>query len=177
MIYYPDPRRDPLLDNVTWTRISHARVGGVTNQHIWVGVRNIPGWSLSPRVSRCIGHILSHSERPKPCPLVPSFPHYTPRDTLERSKLRVPVVYPSHFSYTGFGHRLLTPDELCSAFDVPNWMKPNLTELKEWMDLDSFASMLPLQLFSAVLDETVPLISPALTISKAAHTSKIFDLI
>ena len=37
--------------------------------------------------------------------LVPTFPHYTSRKTLERSKLHVPVVYPSHFSYTGFGHR------------------------------------------------------------------------
>jgi hypothetical protein len=33
-------RRDPLPDKlgIVWTRISHACVGGVTNQHIWVGI-------------------------------------------------------------------------------------------------------------------------------------------
>ena len=168
-------RRDSLLDSVKWTRVTHARVGGVTNQHIWLGVRGIPGWTLSPRVSRSIGHILSHSERPKPCQLLPTFPHYTSRDTLKRSKLHVPVVYPSHFSYTGFGHRRLTSDELCSAFDIPNWMKPNAKDLEAWLDLDLFASMLPLQLFSAALDETVPLISPAISIPKSIQSSQTFD--
>ena len=68
--------RDRLPDTfeIIWTRVSHARVGGVTNQHIWLGVWAIPSWFLAPRVARQIGHIISHSERRKPCQLVPTFP-------------------------------------------------------------------------------------------------------
>jgi hypothetical protein len=171
-------RRDPLPDKlgITWTRISHARMGGVTNQHIWVGIRNIEDWALAPRVTRRIGHIIAHSERPKPCQKDSTFPHYTPRDTLERGKLTLPVMYPSNFSYTGFGQRLLTGEELCSAFDITNWMKSAPAVLQTWLDADAFSStMLPLQLFSAVLDETVPLIAPALEIIKSIPTSKDVD--
>jgi len=169
-------RRDPLPDKlgIVWTRISHARVGGVTNQHIWLGIRTIARWTLTPRVSRQIGHIISHSERPKPCQKEAGFPHYTSRDVLERGRLKLPVIYPSNFSYTGFGHRQLTGDELCSAFDIPNWMKPTPSVLQDWVDSDIFSSMLPLQLFSAVLDETVLLIAPALAMTKPAPTS--FDI-
>jgi hypothetical protein len=170
-------RRDPLPDKlgIIWTRISHARVGGVTNQHIWVGVRNIEDWALAPRVTRRIEHIIAHSERPKPCQKDSTFPHYTPRDTLERGKLTLPVVYPSNFSYTGFGQRSFTGKELCSAFDIPNWMKPASAILQTWLDADVFSSMLPLQLFSAVLDIKVPLIAPALEIVKSIPTSKDVD--
>ena len=154
----------PVMEGLAWHWISHRRVGGVTNQRILIGVRNIPGWALAPRVSRSLGHIIAHSERPRPCQKDVTFLHYTPQDTLDRARLDWPVVYPSHFSFTGFGRRSLTGDELCSAFDVPNWMKPPSAVLTNWMDTDVFSSMLPLQLFSAVLDDTVPLIAPALSL-------------
>jgi hypothetical protein len=140
----------------------------VTNQHIWVGVRNVEGWTLAPRVSHRIGHIIAHSERPKPCQLDSTLPHCTPVDVLERGQLLRPVIYPSHFSYTGFGQRSLTGDELCAAFDIPNWMKPSPPLLQDWLNRDVFSTMLPLQLFSAVLDDTVPRIAPAVDIIKAA---------
>lgn len=96
-----------------------------------------------------------------------TFPCYTTRDTLEWGKLALlPVLYPSNFSYTGFGHRQLTGDELCSAFEISNWMKPEPSVLQIWIDADVFSSMFALQLFSAVLDETVPLIAPALAVTK-----------
>jgi hypothetical protein len=161
-------RRDPLPDRLglRWTWISHSRVGGVTDQHISVGMRNLEGWSLAPRVSHRIGHIISHSERSKPCPQESTTPHCTTRDSLKRSKLHLPVVHPAHFSHTGFGQRSLTGAELCSAFNVPNWMKPEPSVLQTWLDADVFGSMVPLQLFSAALDETVPLIAPAVELIK-----------
>lgn len=143
----------------------------MTNQRILLGVRNIQGWALAPRVARSIGHIIAHSERPRPCQKDATFSHYTPLDILDRGRLALPVLYPSHFSFTGFGHRSLTGDELCSAFDIPNWMKPPPEVLANWMDTDVFSSMLPLQLFSAVLDETVPLIAPARDIEKPTPPS------
>jgi hypothetical protein len=161
----------PVVEGLTWHWISHARVGGVTNQRILLGVRNIQGWALAPRVARSIGHIIAHSERPRPCQKDATFSHYTPLDILDRGRLALPVLYPSHFSFTGFGHRSLTGDELCSAFDIPNWMKPPPEVLANWMDTDVFSSMLPLQLFSAVLDETVPLIAPARDIEKPTPPS------
>jgi hypothetical protein len=85
--------------------------------------------------------------------------------------LALPVVHPSHHSFAGFGHRSLTGDELCSAFDIPNWMKPSPGVLQSWMDTDLFSSMLPPQLFSAVLDETVPLLAPAFEIDKPTPPS------
>jgi hypothetical protein len=50
-------------------------------------------------------------------------------------------------------------------------MKPSPDELRNWMDTAVFSSMLPLQLFSAVLDETVPLIAPACEIAKPTPPS------
>jgi hypothetical protein len=142
----------PVALGLRWIRISHGRVGGVTNHHIWVGVRHLKDWQLAPRVSRSIGHIICHAERPRPCPREADFAHCTTQDTLQRALLRRPVVYPSHFSYTGFGKRALTGDELCSAFDIPNWMKPTPAVLEGWVASDMFSFMLPMQLFSAVLE-------------------------
>jgi hypothetical protein len=59
----------PVALGLRWIRISHdGRVRGVTNHHIWVGVRHLKDWQLAPRVSRSIGHIICYAERPRPCP-------------------------------------------------------------------------------------------------------------
>jgi hypothetical protein len=50
-------------------------------------------------------------------------------------------------------------------------MKPSPVELQGWLDADVFSSMLPLQLFSAALDETVPLLAPAFDVDRPAPPS------
>jgi hypothetical protein len=142
----PRSRRETLPKKlrICWTWISHSRVGGVINQSHWVGVQDIANWALAPQVSRSIGHIISHSECPKLCQSDSLTPHYNTRDMLARAKLDLPVIYASNFSYMGFGLRSLTGDELCSAFHIPNWMKPTPSELQLWLEMSVFSSMLPL---------------------------------
>ena len=98
-------RRDPLPSEfgITWTQISHARVGWVTNQRIWLGLQTVEGWASAPQVSRRIGHTISHSKRPEQCQKDAMFPHRTIRDALEQGKLTLPVMHPSKFSHAGFG--------------------------------------------------------------------------
>jgi hypothetical protein len=45
-------------------------------------------------------------------------------------------------------------------------MKPEPPVLQTWLDADVFGSVVPLQLFSAVLDETAPLVAPAVELIK-----------
>jgi hypothetical protein len=116
-------------------------------------------------MSLSIPNALAHAKR------MPPFLIMLPGMSWIGRRLALPVVCPSHFSFAGFGHRSLTGDESCSAFDIPNWMKPSPVLLQSLMDADVFSSMLLLQLFSAVLDETAPLLAPAFEIDKPAPPS------
>ena len=97
-------------------------------------------------ITRSIDHVLKYGERPTPCAPEWAEPHYKVSDRLSRQHLDRPVLYPSAFSRTGWGHRKLLPVELGHAFDLP----PFVT----WDD--SFARrIVPVQLLRVVVDQVL----------------------
>ena len=123
----------------TWTNVSHIRIGGVTKA---TGLFCSIGFDKivvpDDPIRRTIGHILKYSERPRPCSLPVSEPHYVLSDRLSLHRLDLPVVFPSGFSRTGWGLRKLTHAELEHAFDLPNHVL--------WEAVKD-SKLLPLQLF------------------------------
>lgn len=78
-------------------------------------------------------------------------------DQLRRAELELPVVYSTHWCGTGFGRRTLDTQELSSAFDLPLWMQPrDEASRMAWLESGVFGRMNPLQLFNAVVDQTLP---------------------
>ena len=72
------PRRFPtLISHISWTRIGHNKVGGVTDARATFGINvGNPVITLAPDLSRSLGHILKHSIRPRPCDVTISVDHY-----------------------------------------------------------------------------------------------------
>jgi hypothetical protein len=87
----------------------------------------------------------------------PSFRHYKVGDRLRQAELSLPVVYSTHWCGTGFGRKTLDAQELNSAFDLPLWMQPqDEASSTAWLESGVFGRMSPLQLFNAVVDQTLP---------------------
>jgi len=101
-------------------RIQHKRVGGATNiELLWTSSR-LDQMSLpaSP-LRRFVGDFLDFSIRPISIHYPPSFPHLHQASLLPPQNMECKVVYPSTFSHTGFGYRILTTIELGHIFGLP----------------------------------------------------------
>ena len=133
---------------------------------------------MEEKVEREIGHVINYGIRPQVTATGdPAFKHYKVGDRLRRVELALPVVYSTHWCGTGFGKRTLDAQELSSAFDLPLWMQPQGEDsCAEWLDSGVFGRMNPLQLFNAVLDQTLPLLSKLEKIPEAGKVSDVRPL-
>ena len=126
-------RRPPRIPGCHWSRLSHARVGGVSTGSFVFGHRGFREGtfrSLDAGLDRSIRHILDYSLRARCCPL-PVTGHtscYTERDRLSLSAWDKLVIYPTYASATGFGARSLTPRELALSYDLPLAMLGHIPE-------------------------------------------------
>jgi hypothetical protein len=82
----------PEVANLTWRKISHQRVGGVTTLVALFGFFRLNEWTLDDKVGREIGHILEYGLRRLELKTFLDR-HYTVRDGLRRKDLLLPVVY------------------------------------------------------------------------------------
>ena len=139
------PRRPPTdFHDIQWTRVSHCKVGGVTEARGTLGISaSFPKISLDPDVKRSLGHILKFSIRPKACDPETSLVHYMTSDLLSLSLPRRPILYSTYMSRTGWGIRELSDDELSLCFELPSYVM--------WEDR-FLKCILPLQLFRSVID-------------------------
>ena len=132
--------------HIQWLSLSHTRVGGVTTSRATVGFSGLPHLTFPPDLKRTIGNVLKYSIRPRPCSPDLIDPHLSTSSLLPVSRIHLHVLYPTHFSHTGWGIRSLTDLELSSAFELPDYV--------EWND--EFATdIVPLQIPRAVIDTVV----------------------
>ena len=130
--------------NIQWSRLSHCKVGGVTEARGTSGTSvTSPRICLEPDVRRSLGHILKYSIRPKVCDPDTTLEHYGTSDLLSLSSSRRPILYPTYMSRTGWGLRKLNEDELSLCFELPSYLS--------WEDR-FLKCILPLQLFRSVID-------------------------
>ena len=139
----------------SWFRLFHANVGGTTQAQATFGVRGLTPLVIPhDPVSRSLGHVLKHSVRPFPCNPTLEEPHYKTSDSLSLTQLEIPILYPTHFSRTGWGKRVLEPEELRLAFELPDdivW-NPEFPHV-----------ILPLELFPAVVEVVLEVLIPPTT--------------
>ena len=162
-------RRKPAtsaMSRWSWTRVSHAMVGGVTKAMGMFGTIGIEDFSVpEDPLRRFISHVIKHSERPTPCSLPFRQRHYTVDDRLSLHELQLPVVFASGFSRTGWGQRSLVPSELGHAFDLPSFVS--------WEAIKD-ATLVPIHMFRVVLDAVIAILSPA-TQDRAGRRQKVID--
>jgi hypothetical protein len=146
-------RRTPQsTPNESWFRLSHANVGGTTRARATFGVRGLTPLVIPhDPVSRSLGHVLKHSVRPTPCNSELEESHYKTSDRLSLTHLEVPILYPTHFSRTGWGKRALEPEELRLAFELPDDVAWNPEFPHE---------ILPLELFRSVVEVVLEVLIP-----------------
>lgn len=104
----------------SWT-YKHSQMGGVTTIRSTVAFRGIEPVRLRKFVSRNLGHIIKASIRPTSWRESMPDADYSPDDLLRATCLDGLIRYPTHMSYTGWGIRSLSTDELKEAFDFPLW--------------------------------------------------------
>jgi hypothetical protein len=146
---YPTGRsKPPNLHQTSWVKLAHNQVGGVTNVTGTFGIRNLAPFivEIDP-IARTIAHIIKHSERPVPCcPSQLEFSHYRTTDRLSSHLLDRPVLMPTSFSRTGWGHRALIPSELGHAYELPPFVL--------WDD-SLRGRIVPIQLLRVVADHVL----------------------
>ena len=132
------------LKSINWAKLCHINVGGMTNARGSFGVSvGSPEISLKRDLMRSIGHVLKQSVRPRVSDPNPSEEHYRTCDLLSISFPRVPVLYPTFMSRTGWGMRSLSDEELSLAFELPDYVAWNDRFLRD---------IVPLQLCRAVVE-------------------------
>ena len=129
--------------HMQWMSLPHTRVGGSTTCRAILGFSGLPHLTFQQDLNRTIGHVLKYSIRPRPCPPDLKEPHLLTTSLLPVSRIRMPVLYPTHFSHTGWGTRSLTDSELSATFELPSYM--------DWDDSLALA-IVPLQIPRAVID-------------------------
>ena len=135
--------------HMQWLSLPHTRVGGSTTCRAILGFSGLPHLTFPQDLHRTIGHGIKYSIRPRPCSPNLEEPHLVTSSLLPVSRIRMPVLYPTHFSHTGWGIRSLTDPELAGIFELPPYL--------DWSD--SLASdIVPLQIPRAVIDSVVPLL-------------------
>ena len=139
------PRRCPVgLMACNWTRISHCKVGGVTDCRGTFGLSSSsPRITLKPDLRRSLSHVVKHSIRPRPCDPDATVDHYKPSDLLSISFPLRPILYSTFMSRSGWGIRSLTDAELAVCFDLPSFVGWDSRFLRD---------IVPIQLFRSVLD-------------------------
>ncbi|KAI2494742.1 hypothetical protein MHU86_19779 [Fragilaria crotonensis] len=157
-------RRRPKVEGSQWSwfPVSHSRIGGVTKSTGMFGTIGFePGIVVADDpIRRSIGHVIKHSERPKPCSLPFTKPHYITTDLLSVHQLHVPVVFPSGFSRTGWGQRPLIGSELAHAFDLPAFVA--------WESIGA-SNVIPIHMFRVVLDAVLATLAPAFQDRDGSH--------
>jgi hypothetical protein len=131
--------------------ITHESVGGVTT---WKGKAWVRDWLMKDRprtVRRNIGHVLIHSDLPRPCKPDPAFRHLKPDDLYPLDGSDLAVVFPTHATYTHWGHRKLSRKETAYAMDLPVWLVNDDSKLAAWNDRYSRGVTMPLKPFQVVL--------------------------
>ena len=139
---------------IDWKRITHAHVGGSTNARGVFGTRWLEPLDLPRELQRSLTHVIKFSIRPEPCPADLNAPHYTLHDRLSLNQTAKPVLYPTYMSRTGWGLRPLSHGELGACFDLPTTI--------DW-DPSFVTSIVPLQLFRAVIEHVISRMDPAST--------------
>jgi hypothetical protein len=114
------------LNEVSWRRLKPTQFGSSTQYPVIMGSS---GFTLAPQFStlaRNIGHILDHGIRPTflSASVAESFDSrqqdfYVSNSLLDPRYLERPVAYQTSYSSSRWGSRVLTSEELSSAFGLP----------------------------------------------------------
>jgi len=102
----------------TLNRAVHHKFGGPTKYELfWASSAKIvfPHESLF----RTIGDYLDYSIRPKSCSTSTLQKYFEPKSLLPVKGIFSMILYPTHFSATGFGIRSLSAEELSLVFGIP----------------------------------------------------------
>ena len=131
--------------------MSHELVGGSTTARGVFGFSDLRLVISDDPLQRTLAHVIKFSERPTPCPLPVATPHYTTDDRLCLRLFDQPVLFPSGFSWSGWGIRRLIPAELSQAFDLPAYLA--------W-DERFASSLVPIQTFRVIGDSVLDCLRP-----------------
>jgi len=99
-------------------RAVHHKFGGPTKYELfWASSAklNFDGNSLF----RTIGDYLNYSIRPQPCSQSTLTKFFEPKSLLPIKGIFSDIIYPTHFSATGFGKRPLDSEEMSLVFGIP----------------------------------------------------------
>jgi hypothetical protein len=110
-------------------------------------------------VKRNIGHIHIHSNLPRPCKSEPAFRYLNPGDLYPAEGSSLPVVFPTHATYSNWGHRRLSDKETAYIFDLPVWLASDEIKLKFWTFryiTGAAMPLKPLQVMTQLFLESLP---------------------
>jgi len=100
-------------------RIHHFHHGGPTKfEMLWASSETLS--FSTTKLSRTIGDFLDYSIRPKSCSQSPLSKHFKISSVLPVRGLFSPILYPTHFSSSGYGVRPLSASELGHVFGMPS---------------------------------------------------------
>ena len=152
-----------------WTRINGKNFGCAVDFELLMGARGPKIVTECTSIRRQIRHHLDHSVRPQvhtPGSGMEGF--YVGSDCLKPSALHHPVVFPTHFTASGWGIRCLTPEELSVCFGIDDWKLPN--------EVKPFPPLAPLEHHLSKIVETddllVPSSSPKLDLEPVTRASQ-----
>jgi len=123
-------------------RTVHHKFGGPTKFELfWASSAklNFDGNSLF----RTIGDYLNYSIRPQPCSKSTLTKFFEPKSLLPVKGIFSDIMYPTHFSATGFGKRPLDSEEMSLVFGIP-------TRFQSFFQLSDFP-LPPIQILDALL--------------------------
>ena len=158
-------RRAPDVTPFQWNSLRHSRVGGATTKRVWLASLSLKDTIVVPQaVLRTIGNIIDHGIRPDPSKPTPLSTHYIPSDRLLISEagICVPVVYPTHFTFTGYGSRALTFSELALSLDLPVWVAKNDDLMRQVVESKTLFTIVPLKFLITGLDSQLKMIRPVI---------------
>lgn len=114
-------RRLPRKTSLHWMRLNSKDFGGAVDYNTLLGYRGVEGVRPDTVLRRTIKHHIDHGIRPQVWQWNLEGDYYKPEHLLIPSKLDKEVVYPTHFSATGWGIRPLSAREIACCFGLQTW--------------------------------------------------------
>lgn len=117
------------VNGITWKIFPPTAFGGGVNWRVLCGFQGLSPLTITCSLLRSIGHFLSHSVRPRVIDVssLNATSFYSATSLLHPSLHDKPLQYTTTFSYSGWGERTLTPEEIAGCYGFSDLQKTNIT--------------------------------------------------
>jgi hypothetical protein len=103
----------------SWFVLRHSNFGGPTTAKVLLVQVNVCITPVTTILKRFLSHILNYGDKPTGVVKEANSTHYKGSDLLHMDAMNKEICYQTHFSYSGWGTRSISEDELGIAFGLP----------------------------------------------------------